>query len=175
MKATIAEIYICWMIKAVTIYFTIDPQNICCLFWVLIRGGLITWITCRTIWTKGAQWFSITHDFALYLLHERHLIDKYFSKGLCTDEIFLQSIAYSSPYKDSIVDNNMRLIDWHRGNPYTFTISDYEQLITSDCLFARKFDENIDMDIVVKLFDYIQNSWWYLDTWPIGFFRCSMK
>lgn len=107
---------------------------------------------------KGAQWFSITHDFALYLLHERHLIDKYFSKGLCTDEIFLQSIAYSSPYKDSIVDNNMRLIDWHRGNPYTFTISDYEQLITRDCLFARKFDENIDMDIVVKLFDYIQNS-----------------
>ena len=107
---------------------------------------------------KGSNWFSITHDFALYLLKQMPLIDKHFSKSLCADELFLQSIAYASPYKDSIVNSNMRLIDWHRGKPYTFLLSDYEQLITSDHLFARKFDENVDMDIVFKLFEHIQNS-----------------
>ena len=35
---------------------------------------------------------------------------------------------------------NMRWIDWKRGNPYTFEDGDYEELIASDYLFARKFD-----------------------------------
>lgn len=107
---------------------------------------------------KGSNWFSITHDFALYLLRQRELVDQYFSRGLCADEIFLQSIAYASPYRDSIADNDLRLIDWHRGSPYTFTISDYEQLIASDRLFARKFDEKIDVDIVVALSEFIRNG-----------------
>ena len=34
----------------------------------------------------------------------------------------------------------MRYIDWNRGNPYTFTIDDYEELMKSGCLFARKVD-----------------------------------
>lgn len=34
----------------------------------------------------------------------------------------------------------MLWIDWKRGNPYTFEDGDYEELIASDYLFARKFD-----------------------------------
>ena len=33
----------------------------------------------------------------------------------------------------------MRLVDWNRGNPYTWQSQDYNELIASDRLFARKF------------------------------------
>lgn len=107
---------------------------------------------------KGTNWFSITHDLATYLLQRTELIEKYFSHGLCTDEVFLQTIAMSSPYKENIVDNSLRYIDWERGNPYVFTNEDYEELITSDKLFARKFDEDIDSDIVNKVSEYLRIS-----------------
>lgn len=49
----------------------------------------------------------------------------------------------------------MRLIDWGRGRPYIFRSEDYEELINSPYLFARKFDENIDGQIIQRLYDYI--------------------
>ena len=53
----------------------------------------------------------------------------------------------------------MRYIRWDkkgelRGSPYTFKISDYNELIESDKLFARKFDENVDFEIIEKIYEY---------------------
>ena len=45
----------------------------------------------------------------------------------------------------------MREIDWKRGNPYIWQISDLEYLKTSPKLFVRKFDMNIDKEIVWKI------------------------
>ena len=42
----------------------------------------------------------------------------------------------------------MRLIDWTRGNPYIFRMSDKEDLVASDMLFCRKFDANVDAKII---------------------------
>lgn len=77
---------------------------------------------------------------------------------MCADERFLQTIAMSSPYKENIVNNSLRHIDWRRGNLYIFTSDDYEELVTSDNLFARKFDEDIDSDIINKISNYLQIS-----------------
>ena len=55
---------------------------------------------------------------------------------------------------DGEYDSNVRLIDWDRGNgrnPYTWRISDYEEIMRSDRLFARKFDEQIDNDIIERI------------------------
>ena len=46
----------------------------------------------------------------------------------------------------------MRYIDWDRGNPYVFRIDDYDALMKSDCMFARKFDEKIDKEIIEKIY-----------------------
>lgn len=46
----------------------------------------------------------------------------------------------------------MRLIDWKRGKPYIFRSGDYNQLISFNKMFARKFDEDVDFDIVEKIF-----------------------
>lgn len=42
----------------------------------------------------------------------------------------------------------MRYIDWKRGGPYIFLELDYQELMDSYCLFARKFDSNIDKKII---------------------------
>lgn len=94
---------------------------------------------------KGAQWFSITHEFCQYLIGKKPFVLRRFKHTLCPDEIFTQTILWNSPFKNSIYNpengntGNMRLIDWQRGNPYIWEMQDYEELISSDKLFARKF------------------------------------
>lgn len=94
---------------------------------------------------KGAQWCSITHGFCLYLLTKKTFVLRRFRHTLCPDEIFVQTLLWNSPFRKNIYnteDNDlgcMRLIDWTRGNPYTWKAQDYAELTASDKLFARKF------------------------------------
>lgn len=112
---------------------------------------------------KGANWFSITDEFARYVVTSKKLIQKYFKYTICGDEMFLQSLAYSSKFREKISNNNYcdnyetiaYIIDWKRGNPYVFRKDDFEQLITSNQLFARKFSWNIDKDIILKIENYV--------------------
>ncbi len=101
---------------------------------------------------KGGNWFSITHDLATYIVEKETEIKKSFSHTHCADEIFLQTMAMHSPYKDSIISNNLRYIDWKRGQPYTFQIEDYDLLMKCDKLFARKFSSKTDLKIIDKIY-----------------------
>ena len=51
----------------------------------------------------------------------------------------------------------MRYIKWIQGNPSpeTLTKADYEDLIASEKLFARKFDWNKDSEVIMKLKEQI--------------------
>ena len=108
---------------------------------------------------KGANWFSITDDLAQYVVKNKKIIHKYFRYTICGDELFLQSLVYSSEYRKNISENNFcdnyetikYVIDWKRGNPYVFRESDFEQLVSSGQLFARKFSWNLDKRIVEKI------------------------
>lgn len=104
---------------------------------------------------KGSQWFSITHDTACYLLDEFKKVKKSFRYTFAPDELFLQTILMQSPQIDKIIDDNLRYIDWERGNPYTFKQEDYTLLMNSNKLFARKFDTTVDQTIILKIRDGI--------------------
>ena len=101
---------------------------------------------------KGSNWFSITHDMAVFLLSREKEIKRHFQYGLCADELFLQTIAMQSPFADRITSEKTRLIDWDRGSPYTWKMEDYPELKSSPALFARKFDSQVCMEIIDKLF-----------------------
>lgn len=68
---------------------------------------------------------SISHDFAEYVVGKSNLVYKIFHKTLCPDELWLQTLAYNSHFRDRIYDmsdlrnGSMRYIDWQRGTPYT--------------------------------------------------------
>ena len=61
------------------------------------------------------------------------------------------------PNEDSDYRSCMRHIDWKRGNPYVFKIDDFDELINSPCMFARKFDINTDRKICEKIFNYLKS------------------
>ena len=50
----------------------------------------------------------------------------------------------------------MRYIDWNRGGPYVWKSCDFPELIDSDFLFARKFDSNIDADVIKKIIQFTE-------------------
>lgn len=52
----------------------------------------------------------------------------------------------------------LREIDWKRGRPYIWRKVDYEYLSRSKKIFARKFDANVDKDIINLLIDKIKND-----------------
>lgn len=115
---------------------------------------------------SGAQWFSITHDFAKYVVSKERQIQRVFNKTVCCDEVFLQTILMNSAFKNNIYHKEtdgdyiaiMRKIDWERGTPYTWQKNDYEELVNSEFLFARKFSEIVDDEIVDKIFKKLHNQ-----------------
>lgn len=113
---------------------------------------------------KGDNWFSITDDLARYVISKEGWIYSTFKYTEMADEVFLQTIVHNSPFKNKLFlekyDNNyfniLRKIDWNRGMPYTFRSEDFGELIDSPCLFARKFDENVDDKIIKEISEYYQ-------------------
>ena len=116
------------------------------------------------VFKKGTNWFSITDELARFVLSKKNWIRNTFRYTFCCDEIFLQTIIFNSKFKDKLYwnkfDNNckaiMRFIDWDRGCHYTFRENDYNQLISSEFLWARKFNMNTDNSIIVKLKEVIK-------------------
>lgn len=106
----------------------------------------------KTIY-KGPNWFSITQKMAECILSQRIRINKQFKYGLCVDELFLQTLAMESPYAKNIINDSLRYIDWNRGSPYTFHSDDFDELMNSGKMFARKFDENTDMAVVNRIYE----------------------
>lgn len=49
----------------------------------------------------------------------------------------------------------LREIDFKNGNPYIYRINDFNKLINSENLFARKFDSRIDKEIINEIFNYL--------------------
>ncbi len=101
---------------------------------------------------KGTNWFSITDGMANYLVDRSEFIIKYFGKSFCADEVFLHTMAMNSPFRDNIVDASLREIDWKRGFPYTYRIEDFDLLMKSNNLFARKFSEKVDTEVIEKIY-----------------------
>lgn len=109
--------------------------------------------SCHKKIYKGTNWFSITEEMVEMILGQENFIKKYCYKSLCADEIFVQTLAMNSKLKDTVVDNDLRCIDWKRGNPYIWRVEDVDYLLIQESgLFARKFSDSVDKkasDLVV--------------------------
>lgn len=77
------------------------------------------------------------------------------------DEMFFQTLLLSSPLKDRIVNDNLFFIDWENPNPTrprVFEKCDFERLVNSPKLFARKFDATRDSEILDLLDQKVLHS-----------------
>lgn len=117
----------------------------------------------RQVLSYGSNWSSITHDLAVYVTMHIDEIQKRTRYTFAPDECMLQTLVYQSDFKNKLYSMkynddylaNQRYIDWNRGNPYVFTMKDYDELMHSDYLFARKFDSNTDSEIINQIYNEI--------------------
>lgn len=113
----------------------------------------------------GMNWFSITDDLCAWVLSKEQWIRRTFKITSSADEIYLQTVLMDSPYADNLYQHDTqasdcgskRLVDWKRGKPYVWQKQDYEELIASKNLFARKFDYTTEDDkqLIDMLWAYI--------------------
>lgn len=114
---------------------------------------------------KGCQWFTISSnlkDYILDYLEKNPNYIKGFESSYCPDEIFFQTIVCNSKYKkmlylsDESDDNLMalRYIDWKSGPefPKILDEKDFEKIKKSNCIFARKFNKNLNLQIYKEYF-----------------------
>lgn len=112
---------------------------------------------------KGANWFTITDKLANYVLSYEKEIRKMYKYTLTADEMFLQTLVLNSEFKEKLYNQKFNddyssilyCIDWKRGNPYVYKEEDFNELMNSKMLFARKFDINIDKNIILKIKNHI--------------------
>lgn len=111
----------------------------------------------------GSNWFSITHALAAYVIEkEKWLLDIFRHTNNC-DELFLSTLVWNSPFREELymqaesdhTESNMsfmRFIDWTRPgcvrHPWVFRKEDFDTLMKVPHLWARKFDEKIDAEII---------------------------
>lgn len=114
---------------------------------------------------KGCDWWSITHDGAVAVLEGEAKFYRYFRHTYCPSELLVQTILGNDVrFKDKFynltdeVSGAMRLIDWQRGTPYVWRNADFEYLINSPCMFARKFDSTVDQEIIKKIINHIKQQ-----------------
>lgn len=97
---------------------------------------------------KGSQWWSITSDFAKYLLDNEQQIRHYFQGTYCPDEMVIQTLCWNSPFRHKICSVTdefhgcKRYIPWHNGSLMPFTDNDFTLMQHSDFWFARKFSSS---------------------------------
>jgi len=105
-----------------------------------------------------STWFTVSAGCVQYIidyLQENPSFARFFKMSWGADEIFFQTILYNSVFKNDMVNDNLRYIDWSAGgaNPKLLTMADAVALKNSDKLFARKFNAAIDD----KILDYLDS------------------
>ncbi len=103
----------------------------------------------------GNQWVILSRKFCEFVSSNPEVdrFKKFYENTLIADEGFFQTVIMNTSYKSTIVNDDKRAIDWIpmgtiKLRPRDFTASDAAFLKLSNDLFARKFDETVDGDIL---------------------------
>ncbi|MDR3713039.1 MAG: beta-1,6-N-acetylglucosaminyltransferase [Puia sp.] len=106
---------------------------------------------CASYWTISMDAAVYLYEFLKTTMSRKQRM--FFKHTWGSDEFLISTVLLNSPFKDSIVNNNQRYIDWTMGgaHPKIITMADVHKLERSGRLFARKFDSKIDAQVL----DYV--------------------
>jgi len=105
---------------------------------------------------NGSQWWSLTGECVRWIYEickPGYRLYDFYKYTFVPDEMLFQTMLKNNAWNDTIIDDNLRKIDWAIGPEYPriWRNEDFELLTTSGKLFARKFDERIDCKIIERL------------------------
>jgi hypothetical protein len=121
----------------------------------------------------GSNWWALTRDCVDYVLRFLASNDGYrsfFKFARCPDEIFFHSIVKQSPFASKITHDfetkfdcaeyfqpneyGCHYIDWNAKIdklPKILDLGDFDKLLGSQSLFARKFDEHKSSELIARI------------------------
>ena len=130
------------------------------LHWGIVQAKKVLGITRSTkefpVLVKGANWCSLPQDAVEYILSKEIYIRKRFKYTYAADEVYKAIILYNSPFRERFYNTEeeyegcMRLVDFKRGNPYEWQMKDWDEIVASDKLIARKFTAK-NMDLINRI------------------------
>ncbi len=108
----------------------------------------------------GSQWWCLNRGMIKWIfeyLKKNPMYYKYFSKCLCPDESFFHTLVMNSPYRGTVRDY-LHYIDWSEGknSPKILTVNDIPSILKSDKLMARKFDIQIDSNVINEILRQVE-------------------
>jgi hypothetical protein len=108
----------------------------------------------------GGQWMILTRTCCEFICNSTEVkkFETYYFNTLIADESFFQTVLMNTSFDGILVDDDKRAIIWIpdgdiKLRPKTFTKNDFGFLQTGDHLFARKFDDNVDGQIINDIAD----------------------
>lgn len=118
---------------------------------------------------KGSLWWMLTKDCIDYIHQQRQTeIGKNLIKILKTTrhsgETYFQTVLMNSIYKESIENKDFRYILWldastsGSGHPKILTVENFSDIVSSESLFGRKFDIEVDEEILDLIDEQILTS-----------------
>ncbi len=105
----------------------------------------------------GNQWMILSRRFCEFVAYNKEVerFKSFYKNTFIADEGFFQTVIMNTSYKNNvIVNDDKRAIDWIqlpdeiKLRPRNFTAADASSLLNSQHLFARKFDETVDKEIM---------------------------
>jgi len=106
----------------------------------------------------GSAWWTLSRACIVYILDyiERNRgFVSFMKKTIFPDEIFFQSVIMNSRFRNDVVNNNFRFMEWERikenSHPKILTMGDFSTIVTSGMFFARKFDIDVDKGILDRI------------------------
>lgn len=106
----------------------------------------------------GSAWWSLSYAACKYVVDyvDAHKdFHRRFRYTQFVDEMFIQTVIMSSPFKDKVVNYNLRYIDFPHGqsSPEDLTMKHVPELNKPDVIFARKFTDKSK-----ELIDYLDKK-----------------
>lgn len=103
-----------------------------------------------------SMFWTLSPEVALYVVNKVEndkKMESFFYYTWAADEFLFQTIIMNSPYRNRVVNDNYRYIDWSakKASPKLLGKDDFEKLKTTPMLFARKFDIQEDYEILDRI------------------------
>ncbi|OIP68273.1 MAG: hypothetical protein AUK43_16420 [Oscillatoriales cyanobacterium CG2_30_40_61] len=103
----------------------------------------------------GGQWFSANYRVAEYIIKfhcQKNALTSHYRHRMFADESYFQSRLANASHLN-LKNDDYRYIDWSTqgAHPKTMVMEDLPNLLSSSCHFARKFDIDVDSNILDQL------------------------
>jgi hypothetical protein len=101
----------------------------------------------------GSAHWCLSRECLEYVVARDPETIEFFRWSSSPDEALFQTILLSSPLASTLVNDDLRYVDWSEGgaSPRVLTTYDLDRMLASHCLFARKFDPGVDSEVIDAL------------------------